>query len=58
MLSFTIKEVESNYETIREFCAKYRKEITIYGGVLSEFNGLVSCDEYVNSWTVYRSMCS
>lgn len=47
MLSFTIKDMESNYETIREFCAKYRKEITIYGGVLGEFNESVNCDEYI-----------
>lgn len=47
MLSFKIKDVESNYETIKKFCAKYRKELTVYGGILGEHIGLVSCDEYI-----------
>ena len=44
---FTYENMKSNYETIKEICAKYRKELTVYGGVLGEHGGLVDCSEYI-----------
>lgn len=44
---FTYENMKSNYETIKEICEKYRKELTVYGGVLGESIGLIDCSEYV-----------
>lgn len=44
---FTYENMKSNYETIKEICAKYRKELTVYGGVLGEHGGFVDCSEYI-----------
>lgn len=44
---FTYEDIKSNYETIKEMCKKYRKELTVYGGVLGEHTGLLDCSEYV-----------
>lgn len=44
---FTYENMKSNYETIKEICEKYRKELTVYGGVLGESTGLIDCSEYV-----------
>ena len=30
----TIKDLKANYEVIRQVCEKYRKELTIYQGVI------------------------
>ena len=44
---FTYENMKSNYEIIKEICEKYRKELTVYGGVLGEHAGLIDCSEYV-----------
>lgn len=44
---FTYENMKSNYEIIKEICEKYRKELTVYGGVLGEHAELVDCSEYI-----------
>lgn len=40
------RDIRSNYETIKNFCKKYRKEMTVYQGCLVERTGLTDYSTY------------
>lgn len=40
------RDIRSNYETIKKFCKKYRKEITVYQGCFIESNGITDYSTY------------
>lgn len=44
---YKYKEMKRNYKIIKEFAIRYRKELTVLQGVICEFNGMVSCSDYV-----------
>lgn len=44
---YTYKDMKQNYEIIKEFCNSYRKELTVYAGVLSEQYGGCAYSDYV-----------
>jgi thiaminase len=39
--------IEERFYVVKEYCAKYRKELTVFGGVISEKTGAISCKDYV-----------
>lgn len=41
------KEVKRNYKIIKKFAIQYRKELTVFQGVIGEFNDMISCSDYV-----------
>ena len=47
MFSNNYEIMKSNYETIKEFCIKYRNELTISGGVFAEVRNMITCEDYV-----------
>ena len=48
IVMYTYKDMEQNYEIIKEICHFYRKELTIYAGVLAERWCRITYSEYVN----------
>lgn len=42
-----LKTMKEEHEIIKEFCIKFRTELTIAAGIFGEFMGLVNCDDYV-----------
>jgi hypothetical protein len=40
-------EIEGRFEVVKEYCAKYRKELTVFGGVMFEEEGMMSCKDYI-----------
>lgn len=44
---YKYKEVKKNHKIIKEFAIRYRKELTVLQGVVCEFNGTISCSDYV-----------
>ena len=43
----TCKELSNNYKTVKEFIHKYKKELDILGGILSERNNVAKYNEYI-----------
>lgn len=43
---FNVKDMNENYEVIKEICTKYRRELTIIGGVIGETTELITCEIY------------
>lgn len=48
MMKFNEKDLNRNYRIIQEFVRRFRKELTVVGGVLVERVGACSCEDYVN----------
>lgn len=46
-MMYDLKTMKENYEIIKEFCGKYRTELTIAAGILGESMGMINCDEYI-----------
>lgn len=44
---FKYEDARSNLKTIRDFTERFRRELTITGGVISEEYGIISCDDYI-----------
>ena len=44
---YTYEDMKQNYEIIKEFCKNYRKELTVYAGVLTEQYGGCTYSDYV-----------
>ena len=44
---YTYKDMKQNYEIIKDFCIFYRKELTVYAGVLLEQYGGCAYSDYV-----------
>lgn len=40
-------EIDERFEIIKEYCKKFRKELTIYGAVLAEKNWMCSAHNYI-----------
>lgn len=45
MISY--EEMKANHEIIKEMCKKYRKELTVIGGIIGEYYDLITCHEYI-----------
>lgn len=44
---YNYKESMRNYKIVKKFAIKYRKELTVFQGVIGEFCGLTTCSDYV-----------
>ena len=40
-------EMKKRQATIKEYCKMFRKELTIFGGIVGEHFGLLEFDEYI-----------
>lgn len=46
-MMYDLKTMKEEHEIIKEFCIKFRTELTIVAGIFGEFVGLVNYDDYV-----------
>lgn len=44
---YNYKESMRNYKIVKNFAIQYRKELTVFQGVIGEFCGLTTCSDYV-----------
>ena len=40
---YNYKESMQNYKIVKKFAIQYRKELTVFQGVIGEFCGLTTC---------------
>lgn len=46
-MMYNLKIMKEEHEIIKEFCIKFRTELTIAAGIFGEFMELVNCDDYI-----------